>query len=240
MLDTTRIDQIKQLSPESRIQNSYEAMYYNVSSGDPDADEIVRNEIQQTFKQYNIILADNPDKETLRSIMLDSYLSSIEALGGGEIDANKSKQFVREFDTFVANHSKFYDITFESYERKYVGESVDFTSEYTRTVRQSEEPNTYQTKPVNSSLNMGNGQHEYHEVSGLSYLGHAPETKELPNRLTYQPTKQDNTELEKLKGRNYDVERDAHNRGESHRGKPGDDYAMREYKHDLKDDGPEL
>lgn len=240
MLDTTRIDQIKQLSPESRIQNSYEAMYYNVSSGDPDADEIVRNEIQQTFKQYNIILADNPDKETLRRILLDSYQSSIDALGGEDVNAVKSKQFEREFDTFVANHSKFYDITFQSYERKYDGESVDFTAEYNRTFGQSEEPNTYQTKPVNSSLKMGNGQHDYHKVSGLSYLGHAPETRELPNRRTYQPTKQDKTDLEVIKGRNYDVERDAHNRGESHREKSGDDYAMREYKHDLKDDGPEL
>lgn len=126
----------KKLSPEGRTKNSYEALYYRVNSGDPETDEVLRREIQNSFREYDITLADGPNKDILRIVMLQAYKNTAKEIQGEDLTPEQIETIEQNFDSLVDNHTKFYDTVFDSYERKYEGETVDFSADYERYLKE--------------------------------------------------------------------------------------------------------
>lgn len=249
MVKMLRKDQIVKLPPESRIKNSYESLYYRTNSGDPESDKIVREEIQQAFRRNGVILADNPDDSMLRGIMLDAYKKSTQELGGeGGLSSNWENNLTRDFDMFTKHHPSFYTTTFESYERRYDGEPVDFSADYERMVQENDGVNPFITEPTEADL--GAMQRDRLKqfsrggemrAAGLSYTGHAPEVKTQARR-SYQQTKQEEMMAQGIKGNNYDKQYDLYVRSRGHtyqKTTAGDDYGFDEHD-EPENDGPEL
>lgn len=248
MIKMMRKEQIERLSPESRIKNSYEAMYYRTDSGDPKTDEIVRNEIQDSFRKHGLTLSDQPNDRTLRNVMLDAYKNSAKELGGNELPPDRSDNFSREFDTFTRNHSTFYKKTFESYENKYNGETVDFFADYDRVMQESNgmglaaEPTSADLEAMQRDRLRQFSREGEMKAAGLSYVGHAPDVK-TRERRSYQQIKQEEAAAQDIKGSGYDRQYDryARSQGDTYqKTTAGDDYGFDERAYDLEDDGPEL
>lgn len=249
MVKMLRKDQIVKLPPESRIKNSYESLYYRTNSGDPETDKIVREEIQQAFRRQGIILADNPDDTMLRDIMLDAYKKSTQELGGKDgLSSNWENNLTRDFDTFTRSHPSFYTTTFESYERRYDGEPVDFSADYERMVQENDGVNPYMVEPTEADLDAMQRESLKRfsrdgemRAAGLSYTGHAPEVK-THTRRSYQQIKQEEMMAQDIKGNKYDKQYDSYirSRGRTYqKTTAGDDYGFDE-RDELEDDGPEL
>ncbi len=248
MVKMMRKEQIEQLSAEGRIKNSYESMYYRAQSGDPESDGILKDEIQHSFRRRGVILADNPDHTVLRDIMLDAYKQSTKELGGESLSPDREKNLVRNFDAFTANHPSFYTKTFDSFESKYEGETVDFHADYDRMVQDNDGVNPLQTEPTEADLNVMQrdllkqfSREGEMKAAGLSYAGHAPVT--TPTRRSYQQVKQEELAAQEMKGNNYDKSYDTYirGRGQSYqKTTAGDDYGFDERDVELEDDGPEL
>ena len=113
MVKMMKKEQFERLSPEGRIKNSYEAMYYRTESGDPKSDEIIKDEIQHSFRRHGITLSDQPNNDRLRDVMLDAYKKSAQELGGASLSPNWSENLTRDFDGFTKDHTSFYKKTFE-------------------------------------------------------------------------------------------------------------------------------
>lgn len=112
---------IMDMSPEIRVKNNYESLYYGVDSNDPEVDEILREQIQKAFIDHDVLLSDRPSHELLREVMLDAYRETIKELGGSEPTKLQMKAFTHEFDRFTKDHIDFYEGTFNRYEAKYQG-----------------------------------------------------------------------------------------------------------------------
>lgn len=154
MVDMMRKDHVKSLSAEGRVRNSYEALYYNAKSGDPETDDIMRSQMQQAFRNEDVLLADSPDDERLRDVMLNAYKSSTGELQGSEINPEQSQTLERDFDAFTDNHPQFYASSFDAYEKKYDGEPVDFAADYDRMIQANNGVNPYEPEPTGDDLDL--------------------------------------------------------------------------------------
>lgn len=249
MVKMMRKDQIENLPPESRIKNSYESLYYRTESGDPESDQIVRDEIQHSFRRHGIILTDNPDDAVLRDVMLDAYKKSTKELGGEDLPSGWEKNLTRDFDSFTESHPTFYTSSFDSYENRYEGEPVDFSADYDRMVQENGGTDPFMMEPTEADLDamQRDSLKRYSregemKAAGLSYAGHAPEV-ETPPRRSYQQVKEEEKVAEDVKGNKYDKQYDLYVRGRSRsyqKQTAGDDYGFDEQDHELEDDGPEL
>lgn len=251
MVKMMRKDQIERLSPESRIKNSYESLYYRASSGDPESDDIVKGEIQQSFRRYGVTLNDRPDDALLRSVMLDAYKKSTKELGGdlSKLSSDWEHNLERDFDRFTTNHPSFYTSTFDSYENRYEGEPVDFFADYDRLIEESGGVDPFAVEPTEDDLEaMRRDQLKQFSrdgemrAAGLSYTGHAPGVTTQARR-TYQQTRQEEAAAQEIKGRMYDKQYDGYARDRSdtyQKTTAGDDYGFDERDYDLEDDGPEF
>lgn len=246
MVKMMRKDQIEKLSAEGRVRNSYEAMYYRTDSGDPEVDEIVRSEIQHSFRRHGITLSDQPNNETLRNIMLDAYKKSAQELGGSTITSERSSNLTRDFDAFTKNHPDFYKTSFDAYEDKYNGETVDFFADYDRVIQESNgtglawEPTEADLNAMERDrLTQFSREAVMKKPTGLSYVGHAPGVQ-TQSRRSYRQIKMEEAAAQEMKGNKYDVEYDryARSRGDSYqKTTAGDDYGFDERDYD---DGPEF
>lgn len=249
MVKMMRKDQVKQLSPEGRIKNSYESLYYRAGSGDPETDEIVKEEIQHSFRRHGIVLTDNPDKAILRDVMLDAYKKSTEELGGEDLSPSWEENLTRDFDTFTHSHPSFYTSTFQSYENRYEGETVDFSADYDRMVQENDGVDPFMVEPTEADLDaMQRDRFKQYSreaemsAAGLSYAGHAPGVTTQARR-SYQQSKQEEKAAQDAKGQNYDKQYDLYARNKSgsyQKTTAGDDYGFDERDHEPEDDGPEL
>lgn len=240
---------VMKLSPESRVKNSYEALYYRVESGDPKMDEIERQEIQRAFRENDVVLADNPKEDVLKGIMVQAFQRSAKALQQKDLSPLQMKMIEQEFDQFTKNHPDPYGTLFDSYEQRYDGETVDFSADYERYIRESEsgaffspeedfgkpEPEETHDRHKNESQK---GTNSMNRSSGLSYAARVPEAAQTTKR-SYQQIRQEEAAAAEMKGTHYDEKYDQYkrNRNDTHsKFTAGDDYGFDE----LEDDGPEL
>ncbi|MGC6586642.1 hypothetical protein ACPV3A_16945 [Paenibacillus sp. Dod16] len=169
------------MSPEIRVKNSYESLYYYVDSNDPEADEILREQIQKAFVDHDLVLSDRPSQKELQEVMLDAYKESMKQLGGTEPTELEIQAFTREFNRFTKEHQDFYDVSFRMFEEKYQGDSVDLAAEYERTVRGHDGISSFVAGQPNEES-------EIVEVgSKMSYLGHVPHASVPIARYHYEP-----------------------------------------------------
>jgi|UPI0007880181 hypothetical protein len=241
-------NQIENLSPESRIKNSYESLYYRADSGDPEADTIVREEMQRSFRRRGVVLADNPDDVILKTLMVDAYKKSTKELSAGNLSPNWEKNLLRDFDTFTKNHPSFYTTTFDSYENRY-GVPVDFSADYERMIKENDGKDPFRVEPTEADLDAM--QRDWYKqfsrrgemkAAGLSYTKHAPEVK-TPPRRSYQQIKQEEAAAQEVKGQKYDKQYDLYIKSRKRtyqKTTAGDDYGFDEQDYELEDDGPEL
>ncbi|WP_145142350.1 hypothetical protein [Paenibacillus sp. Y412MC10] len=168
------------MSAEIRVKNSYESLYYCSDSNDPEADEILREQIQKAFADHDVLLSDRPSPETLREIMLDAYKQSLKELGGWEPTESQIRAFTQDFDRFTKDRDNFYDVTFRMYEAKYQGDSVDLMAEYERTVDHI----GISSKVIGQT----NDKVEFVEASPkMSYMGHVPQASIPADHYDYEP-----------------------------------------------------
>lgn len=136
MVNLLSKDQLNAISPEGRIKNSTESLYFRTQSGDPEVDEIIRQETLIAFKEHDVVLTDNPKPELLRSVMLHAAKESTKELQRSLLTPEQTQTIERNFDTMAAR-PKFYEKTFEGFEIRHFGEPVDFTADYERMVREN-------------------------------------------------------------------------------------------------------
>lgn len=249
MVKMMRKDQIERLSPESRIKNSYESLYYRAGSGDPETDEIVKGAIQQAFRQHGVTLGDQPKDAVLRTIMLDAYKQSTKELGGETLSPKREQNLMRDFDQFTRNHPSFYKSSFESFENRYAGEPVDFFADYDRMVQDNDGVDPLVIEPSGADLDAMQrdrlkkfSREGEMKAAGLSYSGYAPGVR-TQTRRSYKQIKQEEAVAQEMKGTKYDARYDyyARGRGDTYqKTTAGDDYGFDERDYDLEDDGPEL
>jgi hypothetical protein len=249
MVKMLRKDQVERLSPESRIKNSYESLYYRAGSGDPETDEIVKGAIQQSFRRHGVTLNDHPDDAVLRNVMLDAYKESTKELGGENLSSSREQNLTRDFDRFTKNHPSFYMLSFESYENRYKGEPVDFFADYDRLIQENDGVDPFVVEPTEADLEAMQrdrlkkfSQEGEMRAVGLSYTGYAPGVRTQPRR-SYQQIKQEEAAAQEMKGDKYDKRYDYYTRGRGDTNQKmtaGDDYGFDEREYDLEDDGPEL
>ncbi|MCL6663425.1 hypothetical protein [Paenibacillus amylolyticus] len=164
------------MSSKSRVKNSYESLYYCADSKDPETDDIVREQIQKSFADYDVLLSDRPSHEKLLEIMLDAYKASMKQLAGLEPTELETKTFIRDFDRFTKDHEHFYDVTYEMYEVKYQGDTVDLSAEFERSVRDKGGIYSLVVEETNNSVKTD---------SKISYLGHVPQAYMPVTSQTY-------------------------------------------------------
>lgn len=245
MVGMMRSDLIKRLSPEGRVRNSYESLYYRARSGDPETDRVVKDAIQQSFSDFGVHLTDNPSKDTLRDIMVRAYKASAKEIGGVPLSGGGEDNLSREFDRFTTRHRMFYEKTFDSFERKYRGETVDFIVDYNRMVEANGGINPFQPEPSVEELNaMGReslkrfSRESELQKSGVAYEQHVHQA-EKPQKRAYEQTKKEEAVAVEIKGFVYDTTYDSYKRSRntSHQKTTvGDAYGFDE----VEDDGPEL
>lgn len=134
MVNLLSKDQLSVMSPEGRVKNSRDSLFYRVNSGDPEVDEILRQETLIAFKEHDVLLADKPSPETLRAIMLHAAKESTKELQRSHLTPEQMQTIERNFDA-MADRPNFYKKTFEAFETRHFGEPVDFTADYERMVR---------------------------------------------------------------------------------------------------------
>lgn len=249
MVKMLRKDQVERLSPESRIKNSYESLYYRAGSGDPESDEIVKGALQQAFRRHGVTLSDQPDDAVLRNIMLDAVKESTKELCGETLSANREQSLTRDFDQFTRNHTSFYTVSFESFESRYEGEPVDFLADYDRMIQENGGVNPFVVEPTEADLeamqreNLKKFSREGEmRAAGVSYTGYAPGVVTQPRR-SYKQVKQEEAVAQEMKGHNYDKRYDLYARGRGdtfQKMTAGDEYGFDERDYDLEDDGPEM
>lgn len=255
-----KADQLKHLSLEGRIKNSYEALYYNVESGDKEMDEVVRRNAKHSFRSYDVTLADKPDQKTLRTIMLEAYQTSAREFGEKTHTKINEARLEKEFDDFTKDHDQFYKQSFNHYEEKYAGEPIDFEADDVRMDRKLEEAGRPYHEPeiddnalemmarvagatVASPLSGVSGLNAVvsgKRGSGVFYSAHAPNVAPTHTaKRTYQQVKQEEAAAEELKGNRVDQAYDKYARGRgdtNQKTTAGDAYGFDE----PEDDGPEL
>lgn len=171
---------IMNMSAEIRVKNSYESLYYCSDSNDPEADEILREQIQKAFADHDVLLSDRPSQEQLREIMLDAYKHSLKELDGLEPTESQIRAFTQDFYRFTKDRENFYDVTFRMYEAKYQGDSVDLMAEYERTVDHV----GISSKVVGQT----NNKIEFGEAGQkMSYMGHVPQASVSAAHYDYEP-----------------------------------------------------
>lgn len=238
-------NQINSLSPAGRVRNSYESLYYNVNSNDPEADEVVRGHIQSAFKKHNVVLTDNPTVAQLRSVMVSAYKESILELDGGHVSDHTIDAFEQDFDRFAKDHPSFYASTFSSYEDRYDGETVDFSADYTRAMSDVDlTPSEDDIDQMFESVEREGFEDAVStmKTSGLSYTGHVPDSKLQTKKRTYMQIKEEEMAAAEMKGehdRKYD-EYARNRQGGYQKTTAGDDYGFDEHDYELEDDGPEF
>lgn len=172
---------ILNMSPELRVINSYESLYYYSDSKDSEADEILREQIQKAFADHDVLLSDRPSRGKLREVMLDAYKESMKELGGSDPTELQIKAFTKNFDRFTKDRDNFYDVTFKMYEANYQGESVDLAAEYERSVRNNDGISSILVGQTNKKI-------EYGEAgTKISYMAHVPQASAPVARYDYEP-----------------------------------------------------
>lgn len=132
---------LSRMTPEGRIENSYESLYFGAVSGDPDADAIVRDEMTRAFERADVTLADKPTDAELRNLMLGAYKASVASLQGSDASLAQSFGLEQRFDRFTNEHAAFYERSFRSFERVHPeGFPVDHRAEYARYTRETPDP----------------------------------------------------------------------------------------------------
>ncbi|MEK4277699.1 hypothetical protein [Paenibacillus sp. FSL R7-0026] len=90
---------------------------------------------------------------------------------------------IRDFDRFTKDHEHFYDVTYEMYELKYQGDSVDLAAEFERSVRDQGGISSLMVEETNDFVKTD---------SKISYLGHVPQAS-VP--VTSQAYEHESSEL---------------------------------------------
>lgn len=134
MVNLLSKEQLRGMSPEGRIKNSTESLFFRVSSGDPEVDEILRQETLLAFKEHDVLLADKPSPDQLRNVMLHAVKESTKELQRAHLTPEQTQTIERNFDA-MADRPNFYKKTFDAFETRHFGEPVDFTADFERMVR---------------------------------------------------------------------------------------------------------
>lgn len=237
-------DMVSRMSPATRVRNGYEALYYNVESGDAEMDDILKREMQMAFRKHKVVLADKPSNEQLRDIVLDSYKSSAAELAGGDtgLTVEQERSIELSFDRFAGNHPNFYKSSFSSFERKFDGMTVDFAEEYERFMNESEPLNHDRlAEDMTAMDDLYVPDASAVRVSGeMSYSQRVPQPQAEALKRSFKQVQQEERSADELKGVAYDSEYDAYARsreGSYQKFTAGDDYGFDE---PVADDGLEL
>lgn len=134
MVNLLSKDQLRGMSPEGRIKNSTESLYYRTNSGDPEVDEILHQQTLISFKEHDVLLSDKPTPERLRAVMVHAAKESTKELQRAHLTPEQTQAIERNFDA-MAERPKFYEKTFDGFETRHFGEPVDFSADYERMVR---------------------------------------------------------------------------------------------------------
>lgn len=152
MVNLLSKDQLAGMSPEGRIRNSYESLYYRTPSGDPESDDVLRRQLQSSFKTHDVLLADKPDTQRLRQIMVHAVEASTSDLQGAPLTQEQTQKIAVEFDHVSTSRNRFYETTFDSFEKRHHGEPVDFSADFERMLQENGGKPVWETEMTEEAL----------------------------------------------------------------------------------------
>lgn len=131
---------VKNLSKEERIKNSYESIYHKVESNDPEMDKILKDAMQNQFLTYDLVLADlldfdkdiEVDDEQFRQMLVGACFEACDEIDGVDMTHKQMKIIEEDFNNFTQYNPSVYETIFDNFEEIYEGETIDFHADYVR------------------------------------------------------------------------------------------------------------
>lgn len=235
MVSMVNEERLKQMTPEQRVANGYESLYFGAESGDPEMNQILQATTQRAFAENDIALDESPDDEKLRRTFVKAYVDAAATLQGEPATDAQKAYLTRSFARFEMTHGQFYDRTAKAFENRHDGETLDLHT-FIERERASEAHNA--EEPDIDAM-------EREAAAGLSY-GAKAETA-VPVRQTYaeqvaaSEVAREQEDIVAAQKGDHDTEYDAYSRGHDGEAKhrrytAGDDFGFDE----REDDGPDL
>lgn len=241
MVSMVNEEQLKRMTPEQRVRNGYESLYFGASSGDPEGDDMLREALLDAFAKHDVAFDDEYDDATMRRVFVSAYADATTSLQGFEATPEQRESLTRSFTRFDMMNGHFVERTAKHFENRHDGETLDLktiVNRYNKDIENGEMPDIdamfaeVEAETVASVA----------PTAGLSY-GAKATVQPAAVKRTYVERLADSeaiTELKEAHGSRdtaYDAYSKAHANEAAHRAfTAGDDYGFDE----REDEGPEL
>lgn len=174
--------------PLARVQNGYEALYYNVESGDPEVDELLQKALSDAYREHDIVLEDKRLIDVQHAAMLDAYVTVARELNGSDLSPNQRLVIEMAFDDFAQSNDLFYDKFTTSYERRFDGEPIDFAADCARTRQKNGSMDSSEPELTTDALDdIFETGIQSTVTSGLNYTQAVPAVKATQQTTAYKP-----------------------------------------------------
>lgn len=128
MVGMVNAEQLKRLSPEKRVANSYESTFFGAVSGDPETDRLLFTELQTAYAEKDLTFDDNPTVEQLQDVHTLAYAVVVGQLQGAVPTEAQIDTLLSDFKRFEQTQPKFYDKSYETYKHRHNGDTLDSTA----------------------------------------------------------------------------------------------------------------
>lgn len=241
MVSMVNEEQLKRMTPEQRVRNGYESLYFGAPSGDPEGDDMLREALLDSFAKHDVTFDDGHDDATLRRVFIAAYADATTSLQGFPVTPDQQESLTRSFIRFEMSNGRFIENTAKAFENRYDGETLDLKTIVNRFDKDlaNEELPDLDAMEADAFENRHDG--ETVEKAGLSY-GAKASTQPTAVKRTYAQRAAESEAVAELK-REHDVDDayDAYSRNHPSEAAgraftAGDGYGFDE----RDDDGPEL
>lgn len=232
MVGMVNEEQLKRMTPEQRVVNGYESLYFGSQSGDEQTNEVLRESMLRSFQRNDLALDDEPDDERMRKVFVEAYVDATASLQGEPATDEQRAYVTRSFARFEMTQRAFYERTAKAFENRHDGETLDL---FTVIDRMERETPSNQEEPDLDAMAKDAGAFSYGAKADVA----------LPQRQSYAEqvaaseavAELDVEDVKQTRDADYDAYSLSHEREAKHRRfSAGDDYGFDE----REDDGPEL
>ena len=228
MVSMVNEEQLKRMTPEQRVVNGYESLYFGADSGDPEMNTILRESMLRSFQRNDLALDDEQDEAQLRKTFIEAYVDATETVQGAPATDDQRAHVTRSFARFEMTQRAFYDRTAKAFENRHDGETLDLFTVLDRLDRET--PSNQEEPDLDAMAR---------DAEAFSYGAKAATA--TPVRQSYAEQAASSEDVADDVKQTRDAEYDEYSRTHADESKhrrfsAGDDYGFDE----REDDGPEL
>lgn len=133
MVDLMKSSYVSHLSPEGRVVNGYEALFYRIRSGDAEMDRLLCEQLPLAFRKHNAVLDDGLTATQYKPIFMTAFESSAQAVQDEVLSPQQIQFMMDKLESMTANQPLFYDRVIESVEQLN-NQEIDFDSRQDRDI----------------------------------------------------------------------------------------------------------